>query len=70
MSAESLTQRQLECVVRLARSQTRKEIAVDLGLSSKTVEYHVACAARRLGIVAGDVAGMTRWAIRAGMVRA
>ena len=37
----SLTQRQLEIVRRVAQGQSYKEIAVDLGITKRTVQYHV-----------------------------
>lgn len=39
--APSLTQRQLEIVKRVAQGQSYKEIAVDLGITKRTVQYHV-----------------------------
>jgi DNA-binding CsgD family transcriptional regulator len=61
---EVLTERQLECVKRLASSLTRKGIASTLGLDLRTVDYHLKRAADRLGLCSNDVAGFTRWAIR------
>lgn len=64
--SELLTQRQIEIVKRLARGQSSKEIAFELGLSAKTVDAHRAGIMQRLEI--SDVASLTRYAIKHGLV--
>lgn len=63
-----LTPRQRDILRRIAEGNSTKEIAYDLGLSSKTVETHRAQLMDRLGI--HDVAGLVRFAIRIGLVSA
>jgi len=63
---ESLTARQREVLQMIAEGRSTKEIAADLGLSVKTVETHRAQIMERLDI--HDVAGLVRFAIRAGLV--
>jgi DNA-binding NarL/FixJ family response regulator len=63
-----LTQRQREVLQQIAEGRPTREIADRLCLSVKTVETHRAELMRRLGI--HDVAGLTRLAIRAGLVSA
>lgn len=63
-----LTPRQTEILRRLAAGESVKEIAFDLGLSVKTVETHRAQIMERLEI--RDLAGLVRYAIRVGLVRA
>lgn len=60
-----LTPRQREVLKLVAAGKGTKEIAFDLGLSAKTVEAHRAQIQERLGI--RDVAGLVRYAIRAGI---
>lgn len=61
-----LTPRQREVLQRVAEGRSTREIAEQLHLSVKTVETHRAEVMRRLGIF--DVAGLTRYAIRQGLV--
>ena len=63
-----LTPRQEDILRRIAEGQGTKEIAWQLGLSIKTVETHRAQLMERLGI--RDVPGLTRYAIRTGLVSA
>ncbi len=65
---EALTPRQRQVTQLVAEGLNTKEIAHRLGLSSKTVEGHRVQAMERLGI--GNVAGLTRYAIRAGLIAA
>lgn len=65
---DGLTPRQREILCRIAEGQGAKEIAFDLGISAKTVESHRAQIMDRLGI--RDVPGLTRYAIRSGLVSA
>lgn len=61
-----LTPRQREVLQRIAEGRSTREIAEGLHLSIKTVETHRAELMRRLGI--HDVAGLTRYAIRHGLI--
>lgn len=65
---DSLTPRQREILRRIAEGQGAKEIAFELGISVKTVEAHRAQIMERLAI--RDVPGLTRYAIRTGLVSA
>lgn len=64
---ELLTARQVEILTLLAGGNSSKEIAFALGLSSKTVDMHRARIMERLGIA--DLAGLTRYAVRHGLVQ-
>ena len=64
----TLTPRQREVLQLIAEGYATKEIASRLNLSAKTVETHRAQLMERLGI--HDVAGLVRYAIRAGIVSA
>ena len=63
-----LTARQREILQLVAEGRSTKEIAAVLGLSIKTVETHRTQIMNRLQI--RDVAGLVRYAIRAGIVSA
>ncbi len=63
-----LTSRQREIVQLIAEGNTNAEIAALLNLSVKTVETHRSDVMRRLDI--HDVAGLVRYAVRAGLVAA
>ncbi len=63
-----LTPRQREILQLVAEGQTSAQIASKLSLSLKTIEAHRAQIMSRLQI--HDVAGLTRFAIRAGLVKA
>jgi DNA-binding NarL/FixJ family response regulator len=63
---DPLTPRQRDVLKRIAEGRSTKEIAFDLNLSVKTVETHRAQIMDRLGI--RDVAGLVRYAMRAGLV--
>lgn len=60
-----LSPRQREVLRRIAAGESTKEIAFALGISVKTVETHRAALMKRLEI--HDVAGLVKWAIRAGL---
>ena len=62
-----LTQRQIQILTRLAQGQSSKEIAFDLGLSSKTVDVHRTRIMERLGL--NDLASLTLFAVRKGLVK-
>jgi two-component system, NarL family, nitrate/nitrite response regulator NarL len=64
---ELLTERQVEILTMLAHGKSSKEIAFDLGLSSKTVDVHRARIMERLGV--SDVASLTLYAVRNGLVK-
>ena len=59
---------QREILKAIARGRTTKQIAFDLGLSTKTIETHRAQIMERLDI--HDVAGLVRFSIRMGLVSA
>lgn len=63
---DRLTPRQREILHLIARGYATREIATQLHVSVKTVESHRAQLMQRLNI--HDVAGLTRFAIRNGMV--
>jgi DNA-binding NarL/FixJ family response regulator len=63
-----LTPRQSEVLRYIAEGYTTKEIARQLGLSAKTVDAHRTQLMRELDI--HDIAGLVRYAIRAGLVKA
>ncbi len=65
-NAEELTPREREVLTLLAEGHTSKEIGTRLDISSRTVEHHRARVMEKLGI--NDVAGLTRYAIRMGLV--
>lgn len=65
---DGLTPRQREILRLIAKGMGTKEIAYKLDLSVKTIETHRAMMMDRLGI--RDVAGLTRYAIRAGLISA
>lgn len=63
---QALTGREREIVQMVAESRSSKEIAAQLGLSSKTIENHRAHIMQKLNL--HDVAALTRFAIREGIV--
>lgn len=65
---DELTPRQIEILVLLAQGLSSKEIGYQLGLSSKTIDVHRTRIMQRLEI--GDVASLTRYAVRKGLVKA
>ncbi len=62
----ALTPRQTEILRLVASGRTTKEIARDLGISPKTVEFHRGRLMERIG--AHDVTGLTRFAFQTGVV--
>jgi DNA-binding NarL/FixJ family response regulator len=64
---DRLSLRQRETLQLIAEGHTTQEIAYRLEISVKTVEKHRAQLMERLGI--HDIAGLVRYAIRAGLVR-
>ena len=63
---EALTPRQREILQLIAEDHSTREIADRLSISIKTVETHRAQIMERLSI--RDVAGLTRFALRAGLI--
>lgn len=61
-----LTSRQREVLRLVASGKTTKEIARDLGISPKTVEFHRGRLMERIG--AHDVTGLTRFAVQYGVL--
>lgn len=64
---ELLTARQIEILRLMAGGKSSKEIAYQLGLSSKTVDVHRTRIMERLGLK--DVASLTLYAVRKGLVK-
>lgn len=67
-ASDELTERQLEILKLIAQGKASKEIAFELGLSSKTVDVHRARIMERLRL--NDIASLTRYAVRKGLVKA
>lgn len=63
---ETLTPRERDVLVEIARGCTNKEIAAALGLSVRTVESHRESLLRKLDV--RGTAGLTRFAIAAGLL--
>jgi DNA-binding NarL/FixJ family response regulator len=61
----TLTEREKEIAVLLAKSFSSKEVAVKLDISAKTVENHRTNLMRKLGV--HDVAGVIRFVVRQGL---
>ncbi len=66
VSSGRLTPRQREILQLVAEGRKSKEIALDLGISQKTVETHRKNIMKRLEI--RDLPGLVRYAIRSGLV--
>ncbi|MFZ4396771.1 MAG: response regulator [Kiritimatiellia bacterium] len=64
--AVDLSTREMEVLQLIAEGQANKQIAADLGISTKTVEKHRDHLMRKLDI--HDTAGLTRYAISAGII--
>jgi DNA-binding NarL/FixJ family response regulator len=65
---DELTTRQVEIHTLIAQGKSAKEIAFELGLSPKTVDVHRARIMERLRL--NDIASLTRYAVRKGLVKA
>jgi DNA-binding NarL/FixJ family response regulator len=63
-----LTARQVEILTQVAQGRASKEIAFKLGLSAKTVDVHRARIMERLCL--NDIASLTRYALREGLIHA
>lgn len=61
-----LTARERQVLVGVAQGRTNREIAMELGISHRTVETHRESLMRKLGI--RTVAGLTRVALEAGLI--
>ena len=64
---DELTQRQIEILKLIAQGRASKEIAFELGLSSKTVDVHRARIMERLRL--NDIASLTLYAVRKGLIK-
>jgi DNA-binding NarL/FixJ family response regulator len=64
--SELLTERQLQIVILMANGKSTKEIAFELGISTKTVELHRRRIMEQLQV--NDLASLTRYAVRSGLV--
>ena len=64
---DELTQRQIEILKLIAKGRASKEIAFELGLSSKTVDVHRARIMDRLRL--NDIASLTLYAVRKGLIK-
>lgn len=64
--AGALTGRQTEVLRHIARGLSNKQIARELAISPKTVEFHRAQLMQRLDL--HDIASLTRFAVQAGLV--
>lgn len=62
---ERLTSRQREILQMIAESRTTKEIAAELGVSAKTVEFHRAELMKRLNL--RDIPALVRFAMQSGL---
>ena len=65
---DSLTAREREVLQLVAESRTTKDIAKELGIGIKTVESHRTRIMAKLGI--HETAGLVRYAIRRGLIKA
>jgi DNA-binding NarL/FixJ family response regulator len=64
---DELTHRQVEILKLIAQGRASKEIAFELGLSPKTVDVHRARIMERLQL--NDIASLTRYAVRKGLIK-
>lgn len=67
-ASDQLTERQLEILVLLAQGKGSKEIGFELGLSARTVDVHRSRIMQRLQL--HDLASLTRYAVRKGLIQA
>jgi DNA-binding NarL/FixJ family response regulator len=65
-STERLSPRQTQILKLLANGNSTKQIALDLGISSKTVETHRTALMERIGV--RDIAGLVRYALKSGLI--
>lgn len=64
---DELTERQIEILKLIAQGRASKEIAFELGLSPKTVDVHRSRIMERLQL--GDIASLTLYAVRKGLIK-
>jgi two-component system nitrate/nitrite response regulator NarL len=64
--SESLTPRERDVLIEIARGQTNREIAAKFDVSVRTIESHRESLLRKLGV--RGTAGLTRFAIGAGLL--
>ena len=62
-----LTARERQVLIGVAQGHTNREMAAQLGISPRTVESHRENLMKKLGV--RTVAGLTRLALEAGLVR-
>jgi DNA-binding CsgD family transcriptional regulator len=67
LPADALTRRQREILIQLAEGRSTKEVAANLGISSKTADAHRAQIMQKLGL--RSQSELIFFAIRAGIVR-
>lgn len=67
-ASEMLSRRQLDVLKRVAQGLSSKEIAIELGISPKTVDVHRARIMETLDL--RDVASLTRYALRNNVIKA
>ena len=65
--ADELTERQVEVLTLIAEGKSSKEIAIELGISPKTVDVHRSRIMERIG--ERSVAGLTCYAVRQGLLK-
>jgi DNA-binding NarL/FixJ family response regulator len=65
--SDVLTERQVQILKLIAQGLAAKQIAFELKLSPKTVDVHRARIMERLGV--NDIASLTRYAVRKGLVQ-
>ena len=66
ISVEKLSPRQTEILQLIAEGKTTKQVALELHISSKTVETHRAALMTRIGV--RDIAGLVRYAVKMGLI--
>jgi hypothetical protein len=65
----NLTEKDKWFIRRIAESATRKEIASEMGLTVKAIDWRSVQVAKKIGLKwASDVAGITRFAVHNKMV--
>ena len=65
-STETLSPRQAQILKMMAKGHSMKQIALELGISVKTVETHRSALMTRIGI--RDIAGLVRYALKHGLI--
>jgi DNA-binding NarL/FixJ family response regulator len=67
LATDVLTAREREILVHIAQGKTNKEIGIELGISTRTVEAHRDSLMRKIGV--RTVAGLTRLALEQGLLK-